>query len=103
MALNLDIVDPILVDKTLSGYPFLRKTSVIILISALILSFEQIINAQWLKYLTRLIFLDFGTKESQLVYKPVKVGLRYTLVVKEERSFSTNTSRKGNILSFPIP
>ncbi len=44
--LNLDIVDPILVEITLYGYPFFKKISVIFLISASILFLEQIIWAR---------------------------------------------------------
>ena len=44
MVLDLDIVDLKLIKMILSGYPFLRKMSVILLISASILLFEQIIS-----------------------------------------------------------
>ena len=100
MELNLDIIDLILLEITLFGYPFFKKILMIFLIFASILLLEQIISAQRVKHFTKLIFLDYGTKESQLVYKSVKVGLQYTFIVKEERPFLTNMSRKGNILSF---
>ena len=63
-ALNFTIVDLILFDKTLSGYPFLRKISVTFLISDSILLAEQTIQARKVRHLTRLIFCEVGAKLS---------------------------------------
>ena len=56
MELNLGIVDLIRLEMTLSGYPFLRKKSMIFLISASILLFEKINCARLVKHLTRPVF-----------------------------------------------
>ena len=57
-------------DDVVWGYPFLRKISVIFLISVSVLLLEQIISAQWVKH-DKVNLPRLWDKESQLVYKPV--------------------------------
>ena len=39
--------------------------------------------------------LHLGQNESQRMYKPVKIGLRLKLMMKQEASWYTRTSRNG--------
>lgn len=68
--------------------------------SAFNLHSDHIDNAQLVRVLIRLIFLDVWEKESQLKHNPAKVGFLYTLETKDVEVFSANTSKKDNILNF---
>ena len=80
-----------------SGKPLLQSVSVIKLTSQSSLDSEHIINALCIKVLIKLSLRFFGQNESQWMYKPVKVGLRYTLIRKQEASLHTKTSRNGSV------
>ena len=73
------------------------SVSVIKLTSQSSLDSEHVINALCTKVLIKLSLRFFGQNESQQMYKPVKVGLRYTLVRKQEASLYTRTSRNGSV------
>ena len=85
-----------------SGKPLLQSVSVKKLTSQSSLDSEHIINALCIKVLIKLSLRFFGQNESQRIYKPVKLGLRYTLVRKQEAALYTRTSRNGcvELLSF---
>ena len=60
----------------LHGYPFLEKMSLKLFSSISMVDVEQIFKALEVSDLTRPTFWLVGTKESHLVYSPVKVGFR---------------------------
>ena len=83
-------------DRTISsGKPLLQSVPLTSNLDS-----ELITNAQRVRVLIRLIFRFFGQNESHVRYKPVKVGLQYTVVSNAEVSLHTNTSRKGRVASF---
>ena len=59
-----------------------------------ILDSDHIICVQCVSVLIGFIFCFFGQNESQRMYKPVNVGLRYRIVRNTKVSLHTNTSRK---------
>ena len=78
-----------------SEKPLLQSVPLTNLTSSSNLVSEHIINARCVRVLIRFIFCFFEENESQRMYKPVKVDLRYTVVRNAEVSLHTNTSRKG--------
>ena len=80
-----------------SGKPLLQSVSVIRLTSQSSLDSGHIINALGTKVLIKLSLRFLGQNESQRMYKPVKVGLRYTLFRKQEDALYTYTLYNSSI------
>ena len=90
--------DSVILFTISTGYQFFEKNSFNISSSSSSVSLEQILMALLTRDRTRFVLCSVGQKESHLVYKPVKVGFRYT----DLTSFSflvTRTSINGRLLS----
>ena len=57
---------------------------------------DEIIRARWTKVLIKLILRCWRQNESNLVYRPEKVGFLYTEVRKAVEVLCTNTSKKAS-------